>query len=121
RERAANVITSESRRLERIVNDMLSVSEMDSGSYVLRQDEIRTDQLFQSLEEEFAAQAKDRGITLAFDLPPKMPVIPGERDKLVLALHNLIGNALKYTPAGGTVTITVDAQPSHFSVAVADT
>ena len=58
---------------------------------------------------------------LTFALPPKLPVIKGDRDKVMLVLHNLVGNALKYTPAGGGITVEVRADGAQLSVAVKDT
>ncbi|MCA9279322.1 MAG: hypothetical protein H6815_08475 [Phycisphaeraceae bacterium] len=121
RDQAVNVINRESRRLERIVNDMLSVSEMDSGSYTLHRDDVRTEQLLHEIEADYEAQARDKNITLTFNLPPKLPILLGERDKLAMAIHNLVGNALKYTPDGGTVTVDVQAETSQLSISVTDT
>lgn len=120
RDQAVNVINRESRRLERIVNDMLSVSEMDSGSYTLHRDDVRTDQLLAEIETDYEAQARDKGITLEFNLPPKLPVLLGERDKLAMAIHNLVGNALKYTPDGGSVTVEVLSDPNQLVISVSD-
>lgn len=102
---AINTINQEARRLERIVADMLSVSEMEAGSFRLRVDDVPVGQMVEDLRHDFEPQAADKEITLAFELSPKLPRIRGDRDKLTLALHNLVGNALKYTPAGGTVTL----------------
>jgi signal transduction histidine kinase len=121
RARCLNVINQESRRLERIVGDMLSVSEIEAGSFKLRAGDVRLDALFEELEEDFKAQGADKSLTLKFDLPPKLPVIQGDRDKIALALHNLLGNALKYTPEGGTVTVRVTNPPGSLSVEVVDT
>jgi signal transduction histidine kinase len=106
---ALNVISSETRRLERIVQDMLSVSEIEAGSLALRRDDVRLDELFTELNQDYRRQAGEKQIVLTFDLPPKLPVLNADRDKLLLALHNLIGNALKYTPQGGSVTVRVSA------------
>jgi signal transduction histidine kinase len=54
-------------------------------------------------------------------MPPKLPVIRGDRDKIAMSLHNLIGNAFKYTPQGGSVTISVEESPTSLAVRVADT
>jgi signal transduction histidine kinase len=121
RSKCVNVINTESRRLERIVGDMLSVSEIEAGSLKLRPGEVRLDAFFEELEADYRAQAGDKEIALKFDLPPKLPVLEGDRDKLMLALHNLVGNALKYTPAGGAVTVKVTEEGGWLSVAVTDT
>ncbi len=108
REKALNVIQSETRRLERIVGDMLCVAEIEAGSLSIRTDTMRTEQLFRDLEEDYRAQSKEKSIELVFDLPPKFPVIQADRDRLGQAMHNLIGNAIKYTPSGGRVEIKVE-------------
>jgi signal transduction histidine kinase len=119
RAKCLNVIGNEARRLERIVSDMLSVSEIEAGSLKLRSGDIRLDALFEELHADFKAQAEDKEIKLNFAMPPKLPVMIGDRDKLMLALHNLVGNALKYTPTGGVVMVQVDAG-ADLRVAVTD-
>ncbi len=121
RVKCLDVINSESRRLERIVGDMLSVSEIEAGSFKLRAGDVRLETLLEELKADFASLAKDKKLTLNFDLPPKLPAIKGDRDKITLALHNLVGNALKYTPEGGTVGVKVVADAQQFCVEVSDT
>lgn len=108
RAKCVNVISQEARRLERIVGDMLSVAEIEAGTLTIKNAEVRLEPLFDELRADFDAQAQDKEIQLKFELPPKWPTLVGDRDKLTLALHNLVGNALKYTPAGGRVTVKVD-------------
>lgn len=107
RAQALNVINSEARRLERIVGDMLSVSEIEAGSLKIRPGDVRVDAMFEDLRGDYRAQAEEKSIEMVFDLPPKMPVIHADRDRLGQALHNIVGNALKYTPSGGKVTVRV--------------
>ncbi len=121
RAQAINVINQESRRLERIVSDMLSVAEIEAGQLRLVEDDVRLDAVFAELEADYRAQAEEKSLDLRFDLPPKLPVIHGDRDKIALALHNLIGNALKYTPSGGTVRVIVAEDEENFTVDVVDT
>jgi len=121
RSKCINVIGTEARRLERIVSDMLSVSEIEAGALKLRGGEVRLDALFEELEADYRAQATEKGMTLTFDLPPKLPVMNADRDKLMLAMHNLVGNALKYTPAGGSVTVKAEADAANLTLAVQDT
>ncbi len=116
-----STINQEVCRLDRMVGDILSVSEIEAGSLRLNADDVRLDELFQSLEADYTAQAREKNIALTFNLPPKLPVTHGDREKIALGLHNLIGNALKYTPEGGTVTLTADTVDGQLVVEVADT
>lgn len=121
RAKSLNVINQESRRLERIVGEMLSVSEIEAGSLALKRGDVRLDALFTDLEADYQAMASEKELSLRFDLPPKMPVIQADRDKFALALHNLVGNALKYTPNGGEITVRVNEEKDILAVAIIDT
>jgi PAS domain S-box-containing protein len=121
RAKCLNVINDESRRLERMVGEMLSVSEIEAGSLKIHNDDVRLDKMFEELEADYKAQAKDKKITLQFNMPPKLPVIHADRDRLILAVHNLIGNAMKYTPSGGQVTVAVRSEGQQLLVDVSDT
>ena len=116
-----NVINQESRRLERMVGDILSVAQIEAGSFKITKDDVRLDGLFDELQADYKAQAAEKEVALSFNLPPKLPVIQADRDKVVLSLHNLIGNALKYTPAGGQVAVNLETDPRQLVVSVADT
>lgn len=120
RARCLNVVSTEIRRLERVVSDMLSVSEMEAGSIQLRRDDVRMDALMEEIEADHRAPAQDKEIALHFDLPPKLPVVDGDRDKISMALHNLLGNAIKYTPAGGEVRVIVTEENGSLAIMVKD-
>lgn len=120
RGRCLNVINQETQRLAQVVNDMLSVSEIEAGAMTLHSDDIRLDALFADLVEDFRQQAEEKQVKLNIDLPPKLPVIQGDRDKLVISLHNLLGNALKYSNNGGEVLVTVSAENGNLAVAFKD-
>lgn len=121
RAKCLNVINSESRRLERIVNDLLSTAEIESGSFSIQRDDVHLDALFAELQADYEAQAAEKHLDVTFNLPPKLPVIQADRDMITLALHNLISNALKYTPEGGKVQINVDPGEHSLTVDVIDT
>jgi len=120
RARCLNVINGEARRLERIVGEMLSVAEIEAGSFKLKTDDVRLDALFEELRADFHQQAIDKKLDLTFKLPPKFPILRGDRDKIMLALHNLVGNALKYTPSGGRVVVNVETAKGQVAVEVKD-
>ncbi|MEM7623961.1 MAG: ATP-binding protein, partial [Planctomycetota bacterium] len=118
---ALNIIQSETRRLERVVGEMLGAAEVESGAISLQRREIRLAQIFEELQSDFKLSAESKEIHLSFDLPPKYPVASADREKLAIAAHNLVGNAIKYTPAGGRVSVRVDANDTDLIVAVTDT
>ena len=121
RAEALNVMNQETQRLERLVGDMLSVAEIEAGSLKLDRDDVRLDELFESVASHYRPQAEEKQLQFECKLPPKLPVIQADRDKLMMAVQNLVGNAMKYTPAGGRVTLTVEASESQLTVEVADT
>jgi signal transduction histidine kinase len=121
RAKCFNVLNQETRRLERMVSEMLSVAEIEAGVIKLRVDDVRLDSLFEELRSDFESLAKEKRIELVFELPPKFPVIQADRNKLALALHNLVGNAVKYTPEGGRVTISLRVERDRITVEVVDT
>lgn len=116
-----NVVNQEVRRLERIVGDMLSISEIEAGTLQLAPDDVRLAPMFEEIQADFTAQAKSKNLRLTFALPPKLPTIIGDRDKLTLAITNVLGNAIKYTPEGGDVTVGVRADDKELVVQIADT
>jgi signal transduction histidine kinase len=119
--RSLNVINDESRRLERTVSEVLSVSEIEAGSFDLQRDDVRFDSLMEQIRADHEATAQKKNITLQFDMPPKLPVVSADRDKIALAIHNLVGNALKYTPENGRVTVSVAVESGRIIVDVTDT
>lgn len=116
-----NVINSESKRLARIVSDILSVSEIEAGSLRLSRDDVRLDVLLQQLKTDYEPQAKDKHIALEFNLPPKLPVLQADREKISRTLHNLLGNAVKYTPQDGKVTVSATLEKGQISIEFTDT
>jgi signal transduction histidine kinase len=118
--RALETISHETRRLERMVGDMLSISEIEAGTMKLHIDDVRLEPMLRELERDFRAQAVERHIQLDFKLPPKFPTIAADRDKLQMTVANLLGNALKYTSDKGTVTFTLRATQEDVRFEIAD-
>jgi signal transduction histidine kinase len=118
--RCLNIMNDEAQRLDRTVSEILSVSQIEAGSFELKRDDVNVEAMLRQVKADHEAQAHEKRITLAFELPPKLPVVQADRDKIALALHNLVGNALKYTPEGGGITVTAAAEQGRLTVAVAD-
>ncbi len=120
RAKCLNIITQESKRLERIVSEMLSVSEIEAGSMRLHLDDLRLDALFEGFRNELEAPAQSKNIQMTFDMPPKYPVIRADRERISLVIHNLLGNAIKYTPTGGTVKVALKIEVAQIRLEVTD-
>ena len=118
---ALNVINGEIGRLDKIVGDMLSIAEIQSGSMHAHVGEVRMQPIFEQIETDHSEMARQKKITLKLELPPKLPVLQGDRDKISIVLHNLVGNAIKYTPEGGTVRVVVREEGDRFVTEVIDT
>ena len=121
--RSLSVINRESRRLENIVSEILSISEIEAGSFTLHRDDVKLDIMLGQLKTEYLPKAQEKQIGLTFELPPKLPTLQADRDKICLALHNLVGNAVKYTPEHGQIKVQVgvDTAENELFVRVSDT
>jgi two-component system phosphate regulon sensor histidine kinase PhoR len=116
-----NVIMSETRRLSKLIEDVLSASQMDAGVARLERTVIRVDQSLRKAVQELAASAEAKGVELSLHIPSKVPPVLGDRLRLHQVWINLVGNAIKYTPAGGSVTVDVQPDEQRLLVCVTDT
>ena len=111
----------EADRLLATFNALLRIARIESG--VLRSGfgEVDLAVLLRDVAELYEPAAHEKGQRIVVELPPRAPV-PGDRDLLVQAFANLVDNAIKYSPAGGTVTSRVDQGPDgRTRVLVSDT
>ncbi len=116
-----NVLNDETRRLERLVAEMLSVAEIEAGSLAMKEDDVRADRLFEELKANNIGACREKNQQLRFELPPKLPLLRGDRDKIAAALQNLLNNAIKYTPEGGQISVIARQEAERFIIEVSDT
>jgi len=119
--RSLSVINRESRRLEMIVQEILSISEIEAGHFSLQRDDVNVETLFHEIQDEYDPKAREKHIELCFELSPKLPILQADREKIYQACHNLIGNAIKYTPEKGRVQVGVEATEERLCIRVSDT
>ena len=106
-------------RLISLVNTLLDLSELESGTSNLARDTIGIDDLIRDMVELFEPGAQGEGVTLELQLDCSGDVV-GDRNSLQRALANLIDNAVKFTPAGGKVTLSSVMAGDQARVTVAD-
>ncbi|MGB2985272.1 MAG: ATP-binding protein [Phycisphaerae bacterium] len=100
-----NVITKETRRLSRLIEDILSVSQLEVGTIELAIGDVDLKTLLGEGVRDVRGVADEKNIDLQLVLPAKLELIRGDRDKLAVVINNLLGNAIKYTPANGNILV----------------
>ena len=116
-----NVITKETRRLSRLIEDILSISQIEAGNIQLVEDDVDLRLLLSDAVRDLRGLADEKNIDLQMSLPSKLGTLHGDRDKLAVVLNNLLGNALKYTPTGGSVRLGCKMSESELVITVKDT
>ena len=107
-------------RLINLVNDMLNISRIESGRIALRLTDVDLVQLASEVIDEVKAKAAEKDIKLKLNVHI-FPKVLADPDKIHEVYLNLIGNALKFTPAGGTVTVAFNEKPPFIYVSITDT
>jgi signal transduction histidine kinase len=117
---AASIIYDEADRMHRIVMDLLSLARLEAGTAGLTRDPVDLAQLLDNAAGRFALQAQQAGITMLENLV-KSPICTGDADRLSQVFTNLLDNAIKFTPSGGVVTLSLDTLNGSAQVRVSDT
>ncbi len=115
-----NVITKETRRLSRLIEDILSVSQLEIGSIELQLDNVDIKTLLAEGVRDVRGLADEKQIDLQIVLPAKLEPIRADRDKLAVVINNLLGNAIKYTNSGGNVIVGCQTSSESITITVKD-
>jgi len=115
-----NIINSETTRLARFVDDLLSISSMEVGSLSAERQKVETSRLFAEVEAKVLPLMQQKNIIFESRLPEKMPELQLDKEKMIAVLVNLLGNAAKYTPEGGHVAMKVKIESGQLQIAIED-
>jgi len=120
------IIDRHSERLSRLTEDLLVLSDLESGARKMTFKPVEAGQLIQRVLEVFWDRAAKRKVSLAYSFSSGLPSILGDYDRLQQLFINLVDNAVKFTPAGGSVTIKACAYfraqaDAGIEIAVTDT
>lgn len=116
------VISGETERLSRMVEDLLDFSRMQNGKFSLNKN---TMDILAELGDAvliYTEKARNEGIDIIYDEPDMLPFVYGDRNRLRQVFVNIIDNAIKYSDKGGVVSIQATmSDPTHIEVDVSDT
>jgi signal transduction histidine kinase len=113
-------IESSSQQMNRLIQDLLDTTRIDSGSFSISR---KSADLAATVREAVATLdilASHQGISLFLEIDSALPPVPFDRGRILQVLSNLIGNALKFTPAGGSITVAVRLVAGSIQVSVQD-
>ena len=108
-------------RLAAMVNDLLDLESVESGSHPIRRDKVDAGALATTLFKDFAPRCTTAGLDFRLEVGENLPPVLADMDLITQVLVNLLGNALKFTPPEGRITLAVAACPQGVRVEVRDT
>jgi len=111
RQRFLGIIERQSRRLGRLIDDLITLSDLERGLTPLRFEPLEVRKVMDDAAELMREQARRDGIAIEIDCPDGLPKLAGDHDRMQQVMLNLLDNAIKYTPREGRVTLSGCAQP----------
>jgi signal transduction histidine kinase len=114
------IITTESERLTRLVNDVLDVTKIEAGQMDWREEDIDISALLEQSSRTFAPLFEQASLRFNQQFPSNLPAIRGDHDRLQQVVHNLLNNALKFT-AEGSISMRAFVLGAELFIKVTDT
>jgi PAS domain S-box-containing protein len=112
------VIEEEADRLTHLIENLLDASRLQAGALKLSLSEVALDEMATTLAKDYRTQTDQH--TFSVNFPKNFPLVSGDEERLRQVLTNLISNAIKYSPEGGTIAITGRVEPERIVISVTD-
>ncbi len=103
-------VYDETLMLNRLINDLRELAQAEAGQLSLHPQPFELPALVERAANLFEELARDKNIKLSVVVPPALPAVQADPDRVRQVLHNLLSNALRHTPEGGEVRIAVDVE-----------
>lgn len=120
RDKQLEIIIEESERLGRIVDDVLNLSQLQSGYIKLDKSRFSINEAMNAILKRYEVMSEKTGVEIVWEYTGDI-LLEADRARIEQVLYNLINNAFNHTPAGGTITIRAAAQPAAVRIEVSDT
>ena len=114
-------IFNDADRVNRLIGDMLDLDRMESGRMSIRTGAVDINEVLGESMARAAASSSSSTVEFKADLDPRLPIVSGDRDRLIQVVSNLVNNAVKYSPDGGTVTVSSRAEGDFALISITDT
>jgi signal transduction histidine kinase len=121
RGRYLGIVNDESERLEHIIGDLLELARLEGGGGGLREEAVSVSSLLERISNRHAPVVTEKHIALRVSQDPAVDSVRGDQNRLEQALQNLVANAVRHTPEGGTVWVTASAGTDAVNFVVEDT
>jgi two-component system phosphate regulon sensor histidine kinase PhoR len=118
--RILSIMERHSRRLQRLVGDLLSLAELESSQAKLELGVVRVDELFNNLIRDWKEKASAKNLKLLVDLPSEALTFRADGTRLEEVLHNLLDNAVKFSPEDGQIRLQAKPSDSNMVLSVTD-
>lgn len=121
RDEYLKIALNQAERLGKLVDELFEITKLENFAIEPQMERFRLAELVQDIVQGFQLRARQQGVAIEAELNPDLPPVYVDVRLMERALENLIDNALRFTPEGGTVRVVLQETPYHFSVRVQDT
>ena len=115
------IVDEESNRLANLIEGLLEVSRLESGTVKISREPVDITAIIRKVWSALQPLADKKNIQLNIDVGNELPQLPGDEGKIQSAVTNLVNNAIKFTPEGGQVSVSVQQQANELAIHVSDT
>jgi two-component system, OmpR family, phosphate regulon sensor histidine kinase PhoR len=119
--RILEVMNRHSNRLGLLVDDLLTLAQLESGTPNLQLAEVRLTELFAAIVRDWGGKFSEKRLSLGVEIPSDLPLLRADETRLQEILYNLLDNALKYTEAGGKIRLQAERRGEEVALSVSDT
>jgi len=119
-ERFIDIMLNQARRLNRLVEDLMTISKIELGDVVFQFEDVSVPDIVENVASLLEAKAANKTITLENRMRRNLPAIRADRDRLSQVFVNVLDNAIKFTPEGGRVILDASVQEGMLAVTIAD-
>ncbi|MDE3056516.1 MAG: response regulator [Bacteroidota bacterium] len=120
-EQLLHYLHDSSEHMQTILDDMIDVTKLEAGTISLAKSPLNMRDLLDSVCRRFEVQARNVGVALKYNGAAPLPPVDADVERIEQVLENLLNNALRFTPKGGTISVSTDTMPSAIEISVADT